>query len=179
MVSCKSDFLCTLHRRYLRVHYFWWQEASRSYAILEWGIGWFFFIFPLFLVAAFRPYCNLSSCFSSSPNRKNVERAWTSFSTAGVIPNLPEIMYGGAGGGVGVGQGGVSAPFWSENGYMLYSFWSGIRYGFWGNYRSVWTYLSLPFQMNKKEGEICEFEIDLKIFFCLYSNLSNDNIILA
>ena len=66
----------------------------------------FFFIFPLFLAAAFRPYCNLSSCFSSSPNRKNVERAWTSFSTAGVIPNLPEIMYGGGGGGGGgLGEG--------------------------------------------------------------------------
>ena len=49
-------------------------------------------LFTLFLAPAFRPYCNLSSCFSSSPNRKNVERAWTSFSTVGVIPNLPEIM---------------------------------------------------------------------------------------
>ena len=30
-------------------------------------------------------------------------------------------------------------------------FWSKIWYGFRGNYSSVWTYLSLQFQMNKKE----------------------------
>ena len=32
--------------------------------------------------------------------------------------------------------------------------------------------------MSKKEREICEFEMDW-IFFCLRSNLSNDNIISA
>ena len=75
----------------------------------------FFFVFPLFPAAAFRPYCNLSSCFSSSLNRKNVESAWTSFSTAGVIPNLPEIMYGGGGGG-GWGRVGFWCRFGMKTG---------------------------------------------------------------
>ena len=44
--------------------------------------------------------------------------------------------------------------------------------------RSVWTYLSFQFQVGKKEGEMCEFEMDLKNF-CLCTNLSNDNIISA
>ena len=44
---------------------------------------------------------------------------------------------------------------------------AGIRCGFRGNYRSVWTYLSFQFQMSKKEREICEFKGD----FCLRSNL--------
>ena len=35
------------------------------------------------------------------------------------------------------------------------------------------------FQMSKKEKEICEFEMDLNNYFCLRSNLSNDNIISA
>ena len=33
--------------------------------------------------------------------------------------------------------------------------------------------------MSKKERETCEFEMDLKNFFCLRSNLSSDNIISA
>ena len=40
-------------------------------------------------------------------------------------------------------------------------------------------YLSFQFQMNKEEREICKFEMDLKNFVCLRSNLSNDNIISA
>ena len=40
--------------------------------------------------------------------------------------------------------------------------------------------LSFQFQMSeKKEREICEFEMDLKNYFCLRSNLSNDNMISA
>ena len=31
-------------------------------------------------------------------------------------------------------SGRVFASFWSENGYTVYPFWSGIRYGFRGNY---------------------------------------------
>ena len=31
----------------------------------------------------------------------------------------------------------------------------------------VWTYLSFPFQMNKKEREICEFEMGFKKSFLL------------
>ena len=75
-----------------------------------------------------------------------------------------------AGGGVGGGGGGggwerytlfkpYHVPpqrvwflglFWSENGYRLCPFWSGIgQYGFRGNYGSVWTYLSFQFEMNK------------------------------
>ena len=49
------------------------------------------------------------------------------FSTVGVIPNLPEIMYRGGGGGV--------LPYISYIGMchpirVLAPFWSGIRYGF-------------------------------------------------
>ena len=33
--------------------------------------------------------------------------------------------------------------------------------------------------MSKKEREVCEFEMDLKNFSCLRSNLSNDNKISA
>ena len=50
---------------------------------------------------------------------------------------------------------------------------SGIGYGFWGNYGIVWTSLSFQFQMSKRERKICEFEMDLKNFFCLRSNLNN------
>ena len=39
--------------------------------------------------------------------------------------------------------------------------------------------LSFQFQMNKKERKRCEFETDLKHFFCLPFNLSNDDIISA
>ena len=35
--------------------------------------------------------------------------------------------------------------------------------------------LSFQFQMSEKEREICEFEMDLKNFICLRSNLSNNN----
>ena len=67
------------------------------------------------------------------------------------------------------------APFLCENGYTLCPFWSGIGYGFRGNYASVWTYLSFQFQMGEKEREICEFEMDFKNFWCC-SNLSvNDD----
>ena len=41
----------------------------------------------------------------------------------------------------------------------------------------VWKYLWFQFQTSKKEREVCEFEMVLKNFFCLHSNLSNDNII--
>ena len=46
------------------------------------------------------------------------------------------------------------------------SSWSGIEYGFWGNYGIVWTSLSFQFQMSaKKERKIWEFEeMDLKNF---------------
>ena len=33
--------------------------------------------------------------------------------------------------------GTVFGPFWSENQYTLCPFWSGVRYGFQGNYGSV------------------------------------------
>ena len=45
-------------------------------------------------------------------------------------------------------------PFWpfrSEKEYRCYLLWSGIRYRFWESYWSVRTYLSFPFQINKKE----------------------------
>ena len=45
--------------------------------------------------------------------------------------------------------------------------WSGIGYGFRGNYGSIheWTYLSFQFQMNKNEVEMGEFEMHLENFF--------------
>ena len=52
-------------------------------------------------------------------------------------------------------------------GYTLCPFWSGIGFGFRGNYESVWTYLLFQFQMSEKEREICEFETDLNnVFVC-------------
>ena len=52
-------------------------------------------------------------------------------------------------------------------GRVLGPFWSGIGYGFQGNYGSVheWMYLSFQFQMNKNEIEMCEFEMHLENFF--------------
>ena len=44
-------------------------------------------------------------------------------------------------------------------------FWSEIGYGFRENYGSVWTHLSLQFQINKKEIEICELEMLFKTSF--------------
>ena len=43
----------------------------------------------------------------------------------------------------------------------------GNRYRFQGNYGSVRKYLSFQCQMNKKEREICEFEMDFKKSFLL------------
>ena len=54
---------------------------------------------------------------------------------------------------------------WILDGYTFCPFRSVIGYGFWGNYGNVWTYLSFPFQMNKKEREIFEFEKDFKKYF--------------
>ena len=71
---------------------------------------------------------------------------------------LPYISYSTA------PSGGVFARFWSENGYTLCPFWSGIGHGFWGNYGMVWTSLSFQYQMSKKERKICEFQMDLKNF---------------
>ena len=65
------------------------------------------------------------------------------------------------------------------DGYTLCPFWSGIGYGFRGNYGSVWKYLSFQFQMSKKESDICEFEMDFWKYFCLRSNLSNNGRISA
>ena len=56
-------------------------------------------------------------------------------------------------------------------GYGFVAF-SRIGCGFRGNYGKVLTYLQLQFQMNKNEIEIGEF-------FCLRSNLSNDDKISA
>ena len=92
------------------------------------------------------------------------------------------------------------APFWSENGYRLYLFWSESRE--FGNAR---PYLSFEFEMNKKERELADsklpacrrllfpllhacnkgnrrrlhagkFEMAFTKSFSWRSNLSNDNI---
>ena len=76
----------------------------------------------------------------------------------------------------------VFALFWSENGYRLRPFRSGIGYDFRGNYGtvdgSVWTYLSFLFQMNKKEREIHKSRLNgLKKSSLLVSNIGNNDII--
>ena len=45
----------------------------------------------------------------------------------------------------------VNAPLWSENGYRLCLFWSGIGYGFRGNYGRVWTHRFNSKRVRKKE----------------------------
>ena len=58
---------------------------------------------------------------------------------------------------------GFLRKFWSENGYRLCLFWSGIGYGFEENYGSERsTYLLFEFQVSKKERVICQFEMDFK-----------------
>ena len=64
-------------------------------------------------------------------------------------------------------KGRVFPPFWSENGYTLCSFWSGIGYVFQGNNGRIGTYLLFQFQMSKKERKIYEFEMDCKKCFLL------------
>ena len=71
----------------------------------------------------------------------------------------------------------IFAPFWSENGYGLCPFYSGIGYGFRGNYGSVWTYLSFQFQMNKKEREKWNSEWIWRNHVWNCSNLINADII--
>ena len=54
------------------------------------------------------------------------------FCTRGVLPYISHIvMY--------LPKGGGFASFWSENGHRFCSLWSGIGYGFQGNYGSVRT----------------------------------------
>ena len=50
---------------------------------------------------------------------------------------LPYISHTGTGMCPPPPSGRVFAPFWSENEYTLCPFWSGIGYGFRGNYGSV------------------------------------------
>ena len=61
--------------------------------------------------------------------------------------------------------------FGLKTGMDFAPFWSGIGYGFRGNYGSVRTYLSPQFQMNQKERVICVFEMDCKKSFRLSSCL--------
>ena len=42
---------------------------------------------------------------------------------------------------------------------FVHWFWSGIEYGFRGDYASAWMYSSFQFQMNKKERVIYEVEM--------------------
>ena len=68
-------------------------------------------------------------------------------------------------------------PLWSEKGYRLCPFWSGIGYGFLGNYGIVWTYSSFQYQMWKKKEKYANSKRLLRKLFCSCSNLSNDEII--
>ena len=49
----------------------------------------------------------------------------------GVLPYISHIFLCAA------PNGRVFVPLWSEKGYRLYPFWSGIGYGFLGNYGIV------------------------------------------
>ena len=64
-------------------------------------------------------------------------------------------------------KGRVFAPFWSENGYRLCSFWPGNGYTFQANYGNVRTYILFKFHMSKKETKICGFGMDFKKSFLL------------
>ena len=76
-------------------------------------------------------------------------------------------------------QGGkVLGPFWFENGPRLCPFWSGIGYGFRGNYGNVWKYLSFQFQMNKKNRNM-RIRNAFEEIFCMRSDLGNDEVISA
>ena len=84
--------------------------------------------------------------------------------------------------GSGSSPGRVFAPYWSENGYTLCPFWSGIGFDFWGNCGIVWTYLSFQLYskwVEKKEKFSMQIRNGIEEFFCLRANLSNDNIISA
>ena len=112
-----------------------------------------------------------SDCFRTCINVKlhghplntDTSLLWTVCSApppGGVLPYISHI------GVCSAPKGMVFAPFWSENGYTLpILVWN--RYRFQGNYGSLRKYLSFQCQMNKKEREICEFEMDFKKSFLL------------
>ena len=96
----------------------------------------------------------------NAPVKVDYTSSWSVFLTRGL---LPYISYIGMCGLIGP----LFALFWSENGYILCPFWSGIGYGFRGYYRSVWTYLSFQFQINKKEKNT-RMRNAFEEFFCLH-----------
>ena len=84
---------------------------------------------------------------------------------------------GGGGGSLIAPSGRVFAPFGYENRHTLCPFWSGIGYGFGGNYGIdgiVWTSLSFQFQKSKKERK-CQKYANSKwieeFWVCLRSNI--------
>ena len=58
----------------------------------------------------------------------------------------------------------VNAPLWSENGYRLCPFWSGIGYGFRGSYGRVWTHRFNSNRVRKKE-KYANSKLILRNFF--------------
>ena len=74
-------------------------------------------------------------------------------------------------------KGRVFSPFWSENGYFLCSFWSGIRYCFQKNYWTLRSYLLFYFQMSTKAKKYANSKRISRNRFCCCSNLSNVDII--
>ena len=67
--------------------------------------------------------------------------------------------------------------FGLKTGKILPFLVSRIGYGLQRNYGCASICSSFQFQMSKKESVICEFEMDLKKYFCCNFNLGNDNII--
>ena len=72
----------------------------------------------------------------------------------------------------------VFAPLRCEKGYRLCPFWSGIRYGFRGNYTGVYERIRrFNSKCISKGSVLYKFESVFKKPFCWRSNLSNDDII--
>ena len=66
--------------------------------------------------------------------------------------------------------------FWSENGYRLCQFWSGIGYGLRGNQAGVYELIyRFNSKLVRKTDKYANLKWNLRIFFCR-SNLSNDTI---
>ena len=73
-------------------------------------------------------------------------------------------------------KGRVFAPFWSENGYRLSSFWSGIWYGFQGSYGTVRTIYCFNSKWVRKKKKYANSKWILRNLFCCCSNPNNDDI---
>ena len=102
--------------------------SKRRYIVILFGIAQITFQFV---------FNSLTVYYSLTHSTQPLYPVWE---TRGVVPNP---------------SGRVFAPFWSENEYTLCPFWSGIGYGFRGNYgvdERIYRFNYIPvFQMSKKK----------------------------